>query len=712
MITELELPKDLFSQPKLSNLQLKNFIFGKNGTGKSSITKCIEEQYSEKYDVRVFQGFERIIRENEGLNSIALGSENVKIKSEIDNLKKELLDLTNELGSEDDRDGTIYGEYFKQYKYWKEKADEIEDFYRDCARKLKNELPGLFGVNYNKNNFKDNVLNKKEATNEEIREAQLNFTQTRLSIGPKLEFKIANINDCIKHINADILASDLIEPNNIKFNNDKERNWVRDGINLHEEKDICLFCGSDLSEVRKSQLSIYFNDGISKLNTDINLSIKEINNIKGQIENISTINDKDFLKVYHDQIGKLNAQLNKIKLRYLDIIDDLLKKLKKKQLTPFSVLPPYEETSLYEEIIEFNKSYNCIYENNKKDISKLDDIKEDAKTLIYNHKIYELCRDFNYDSKIDILKAEKRKLDEIINRKESKENQISDKKSALNNLRQKTIDETIAVTKINKLISSLGNQSFSLVESKELEESGNYIIHDINNNVRDINTLSTGEKNILAFLWFVCNLENEKIRSERQQVVVFDDPMNSNDDTTQYLIISELQELLRNSKNNEDKQIFILTHNIHFYLNTRYNWWNKRNRSKMTIHLIKNRAVTDVSEILSSKDDFSTSYDALWNELKWLYKNEDARPEYMLNPIRRIWETYKNFNVLDNSHYDCNREAKKLFDVNSHSIDDLEADLNGKSKGQIIQILKNIFKENNGESHFNAHWDLDEGASH
>lgn len=710
MITELELPKDLFSQPKLLNLQLKNFIFGKNGTGKSSITKCIEEQYSETYDVRIFQGFERIIRENEGLNSIALGSENVKIKSEIDNLEKELLDLKNELGSKDNLEGTIYGAYSKQYKRFNDIDKEIDGFYRDCAKKLKNELPGLFGINYNKIKFKEEVVNKKEATDEEIREAKLNFTQTRLLIAPKLEFKIENINDCIKHINEDILASDLIEPNNIKFNNDKERNWVSDGLKLHEEKNICLFCGSDLSEVRKSQLSIYFNDGISKLNTDINLSIKEINNIKGQIENISTINDKDFLKVYHDQIKDLNAQLNIIKLRYLDITDELLNKLKNKQQTPFSVLPPYEETSIYEEVIEFNKSYNCIYENNKKDISKLDDIKKNAKTLIYNHKIYELCRDFNYDSKIDNLNAEKRNLEEISNRKKNKENQISDKISALNNLRRKTIDETIAVTKINKLISSLGNQSFSLVKSEELEESGNYIIHDINNNVRDINTLSTGEKNILAFLWFVCNLENEKLRSEKQQVVVFDDPMNSNDDTTQYLIITELERLLRNSKNGEDKQIFILTHNIHFYLNTRYNWWQKSNRA--TFHLIKNKAVTDVIEILSSKDDFSTSYDALWNELKWLYKNEDARPEYMLNPIRRILETYIKFNVLDKSLYDCNREAKKLFDVNSHSIDDLEADLNGKSKGQIIQILKSIFKENNGESHFNAHWDLDEAASH
>ena len=37
MITELVLPQDRFSKTKLSDIKKKNFIFGKNGTGKSSI---------------------------------------------------------------------------------------------------------------------------------------------------------------------------------------------------------------------------------------------------------------------------------------------------------------------------------------------------------------------------------------------------------------------------------------------------------------------------------------------------------------------------------------------------------------------------------------------------------------------------------------------------------------------------------------------------
>lgn len=48
--------------------------------------------------------------------------------------------------------------------------------------------------------------------------------------------------------------------------------------------------------------------------------------------------------------------------------------------------------------------------------------------------------------------------------------------------------------------------------------------------------------------------------------------------------------------------------------------------------------------------------------------------------------------------------AKKLFDVNSHSIDDFEAELNGKNKDQILAIFKDCFKENGAISHYDLHW--------
>ena len=49
-------------------------------------------------------------------------------------------------------------------------------------------------------------------------------------------------------------------------------------------------------------------------------------------------------------------------------------------------------------------------------------------------------------------------------------------------------------------------------------------------------------------------------------------------------------------------------------------------------------------------------------------------------------------------------EAQKLFNVNSHSIDDVNTDLNGNSPTSIMNIVKQIFEDCNGMAHFNKYW--------
>ena len=86
--------------------------------------------------------------------------------------------------------------------------------------------------------------------------------------------------------------------------------------------------------------------------------------------------------------------------------------------------------------------------------------------------------------------------------------------------------------------------------------------------------------------------------------------------------------------------------------------------------------------------------------MKFLYENDKA--SYMINPLRRIFETFEKFTGIN--LFEDNGEAQKLFNVNSHSIDDLEAELNGKNKDELLDIVKNVFKEINAEKHFEYYW--------
>lgn len=108
---------------------------------------------------------------------------------------------------------------------------------------------------------------------------------------------------------------------------------------------------------------------------------------------------------------------------------------------------------------------------------------------------------------------------------------------------------------------------------------------------------------------------------------------------------------------------------------------------------------------MKDEDDFKTSYESLWIELKLLYEYDVTSADMLLNPIRRFIETFTKFNALDKTNF-CNEVsgAKKLFDVNSHSIDDIEAELNGKTKQEVIQMFYDCFAKKDYGNHFLKYW--------
>lgn len=259
----------------------------------------------------------------------------------------------------------------------------------------------------------------------------------------------------------------------------------------------------------------------------------------------------------------------------------------------------------------------------------------------------------------------------------------------------------------------MGAVSFSLklIVNDDEKQKGQYQIEGHDGKIRPIIKLSKGEKNIIAFLYFIFSLESVDNNS-KPKIIVLDDPMTSNDDTMQYLMISEIQKLYRGLK--EGNIFILLTHNCHFYLNVRPNttYTYKENNKEISFydkygvyHLFSDGKRTTIKVISKGKQDFKTSYETLWKELVFLHDAEDASPELMLSPCRKICETYMNFTKKGiEPFYGDNMNAKKLFDVNQHSIDDFEAEANGKTKNEIKSILYNLFIENGAQDHMNSYW--------
>lgn len=349
---------------------------------------------------------------------------------------------------------------------------------------------------------------------------------------------------------------------------------------------------------------------------------------------------------------------------------------------------------------------SILNENNRRDLAAK---QEEAKKLLRYAVIASIISEGDYEDKKSDLRAAQKYLDDCQERYDAENkkiigpNGLNEKikniETAIANLQQQTQNEELLADNINRKLRH--KVSIELVHI-DGEYKGYYNVRSLRTNeVRDVNDVSTGEKNIIAFLYFIEKLnEIGGPNAGKGRVVVFDDPMNSNDDNLQYLIMEELWQLMDSVQDNDC--LIVLTHNKHFYINLSYG----RSKNIEFIHLLSDNLHTYINYVDDSKKDFKTSYQELWCELIFLYKNKDTDASMLLNPVRRIIETFIHFNSIgQNQFYKGNNEAKKLFNVNSHSIDDLEAELNGKSKKEIMELMQQCFTENNAQRHFETYWD-------
>ena len=703
MIEELKLPDYIFSDTKLKNLKRKNFIYGRNGTGKSSISKAINKEYKENYDVRIFYGGESFIYESESLDAIALGSNNVEVQPQIDKIKKEIDEIHAEL-NEAELD-TLGNRWKNSYNQFKQSDDALEKFYKDGAKSLKDKHSDIVGVSYNKSNYK---ADKEQAcllddSSVELYKGILN--KTNLNEIKEIHDPVYDIKTLIQSV-SDLLIESAVKSSVISFSNPEVQEWICEGVGFHNlsEPCTCLFCGNNIEPKRLEALQSL----ISNKAVEIQNKVKELKQTV-QKEYVIYLNDLKTKNIEGELLPTLKSEYSSARLELLDLIsihdiffNDIISILDTKD--PYSSMDmPFIEKPL--ELTEKIAKINKIIVKHNKEKDSLHTKQKDAKNKLKFNYIAKYNKEYNYEELKSDYIQKKKIYDELEAARQEKCKVLTEKQEKLYGFKAKIIDESSAMDFINKQLVNLGHSAFSL---KQVGEDRTYRIYDSNGNPRDIKSLSTGEKNIVAFLWFVQDLSNITKGEGKEKVIVLDDPMSSNDDFAQYFIIMLIQELLKKAAD-EKYQIFILTHNIHFYLNCRYKWWKGYKKSeydKSTIHLRKYDIKTELQYIQNEKDDLTNSYDALWTEVKWLYHQN--KPEYMANPLRCIIETFSKFNNLSDA-YTNHKELEKLLNVNSHGIDDLNININGKTREELMNLVKALFASHNALTHFNGYWqDMDD----
>ena len=640
MRIDLSSKKNIFSDQEIE-LKSKNFIFGKNGSGKTTLCdliklqkhyikieidengqlieevengeKVLSENQNEKYDVRIFQGFESVIGEDNKLNAIALSGENKKVGEKIRIAENEL----KELKEEQEKIKAKFNSAKEDFDYADKK---IEAWYKKASKLIKENTQYQVDPNYNKSKFEKDI--EKRAQVDNLKELTATIKEVSKKPIEDHQLTIPNLKEFLLEVN-NILEKTVEFSNKCEeLDSIEKEHFARQGKELHEEGQKCLFCQGIITKDRLERLNQHFNEEYQKLE-------KEISSFKLEKITLSKLDQQDFYAKF--STVELNHEILQKEVEINEFIEIIQKSIAKKKNNITEVFDHLDIeipniNYLQDTVNKFISENNQFGENLSENIGK-------AKEQIKFHLVYRQCEDFNYEvekNKLENLKTLIPDLAEINKNVDYKNKEIRD----LKNLQK---DTSKIVNLINKRLKKSGKKDLELVK---VENNGveTYQILDENNQTRSIRQISTGEKNIIAFLYFLYSLEDVENEHNKQKVIIFDDPMNSNDDTMQYLIITELQKILKDTEKNELGQDMdtkfkndikvIMTHNNHFYLNVKYGIKNYNNNY---FYHFRKGDKTAIKLLTSEKDDFKTNYEQLWQELIFLY--DSKKPEFMINPI-------------------------------------------------------------------------------
>lgn len=705
------------------NIEKKvNFIFGKNGTGKTTIADEMRNQLSDSHDVCVFKDFDGVA-ENERLDAVALGTENATKQGEIDIVDVEIAKIEKQLKQQDDKKSdNLFTQAAKAQKEYDDAERAIAKFFTTSAAQIKNQSkPQIAKTNYDKNDFQNDIKQANLLSGDDIATHKNNIEAEEKADISKISFNHLALPPRLKYVN-EILQSSVVQPKGIPEleDNANKQKFAETGMEVHkhEKGETCAFCGNEISDERWQLLGNYFNDEYKKLGEKVDCEIAELKGILEQVLGVGELVESAFYSQFSQEAKTLNLQIKAKKSEIEKFFDNLISALEDKHDNLFSVSDILD--------IKIPKSFDDIQTacddliNRHNQFSKnIKTEQERAKNALRYHEVRKKLDEFKYDEKSGELIALKTINDKAQESLRNKRNELESKQDERKGLILQTKDEEKIAEKINKLLTNMGAASFSLklIEDDSENQKGQYQVKGHDEKIRPVTQLSKGEKNIIAFLYFIFSLESVD-RNTKPRVIVLDDPMTSNDDTMQYLMIGEIQKLYNNLE--EGNYIILLTHNCHFYLNVRPSTMPKYKECKEKglyeeinlykrygiYHLLSNGKQATIKSIINGKQDFKTNYEALWKEIVFLYDAKDATSDLMLSPCRKICETYLKFTKQDVMvFYGENISAKKLFDVNQHSIDDLEAEQNGRTKEEIKDILRELFKANDAENHFNAYWE-------
>lgn len=281
------------------------------------------------------------------------------------------------------------------------------------------------------------------------------------------------------------------------------------------------------------------------------------------------------------------------------------------------------------------------------------------------------------------------------------------KEAEIRELEKKTTSVQPTVDAINGLLRSFGFNGFSL--AKAVDGTSYKLVRPDGSEAKK--TLSEGEKTFVTFLYFYHLLKGSDSESgiTRDRIVVIDDPVSSLDSDILFIVGSLIKGLFEEVRSGSGhiKQIFVLTHNVYFHKEVTFN--PNRTGTAMneeTFWVVRKADLLSKIERHGS-NPIKTSYELLWAEVR----REDRSKLTIQNTLRRILENY--FKILGGVDPDriCamfegkdRLVCKSLFswvnDGSHFAHDDLYISIDDTTVDKYLNVFRAIFEKADHLAHY------------
>ena len=675
--------KESKNEIKFETNSLYTFIYGPNGTGKTTFSRVY---YDKKIDNIVYKVFnEDFINNNvyvtemdgskqspenkKGLNRLFIGK-NVKKYSDfltrIRGRKNQLnsIPVSNDYKKTNDflinKIDEIFGEN-DEYKKNKdpfiehilkpedvnniiEKIKELIDI-ENITISTKNILNDKYTKNYNYD-YQVNINNDllKQEVIKYLKEKNKNQTEEYNKSINEFEIKIKNLLNVLstnlllqveeikKELEIEVKKYKIIktiDDENKKFvqkliegkdvNYNEVEDWQREGYKFHKEIEF------------KTCLYCHNEDIQSNVKENYtalyeNKYIKLLNSLKLIVEKY--INDIINSKVKYDLIKNFYEKTDRKKEKL--IIEDIYKKIEEIQKIINEI---YTKKIFDDQIIEKIKVLLEYYDGVKEIFEKVEqeDKKKEETKFDFNETLKLLY------TNIDIIRQVKKEI--FLNNLTRIENDL---KERINIIQQQEIEKVQTYLQFYQKIFNTKYSIENVRSTMSSAQEANAMLEIKFNNRRKINEISTGEKNILALIVFFSNLENElkKLKDNEKITIILDDPVNSNDWNIFFSLQAIIEDYLQFSYKDKIENVIILSHNVDYAVIQLQNLKQKNEKVKL-FRLFPDTCINiDIDLIYTSDIKLISNFIFEW--LNSFEKNGNYY--YMnLNESYRVFLSYRKF---------------------------------------------------------------------